>query len=499
MTLATPPNRSPSFRRLAAIGVAAAARRTVGLVDHGGTSFPGMLAQRVDPTILAGLAADLGRVIIVVGTNGKTTTARLTARIMAAADGRPPIANRSGANLRQGLASTLVAEAALRGRLRTRGRTAVFEVDELALPGILEAVRPAAIVMTNLFRDQLDRYGEVDMVIDRWRAALARLPASTVLVPCADDPRVDRLAADSALPTIRFGLDDAFARSGGIAMADDADALTESAGSTAGGSSLDRFAPTVADPVGCPDCGRPLIFTWQSIGHLGDWACPVGHVRRPAPDLAVSFEDAADGPSRLRFSGSFGEAGAQVHLIGAPGAYDAAAAVAAAMAVGVEPVAAIRALDGATPAFGRLEELSVGSRRIVLALAKNPASLTESAHAAASRHPDGVLVGLSDEPADGRDVSWIWDVDFEALRGIPAIGLTGTRADDLALRFKYARGSAAAVWPILAIEPTVDRALDAMLERIPPGGTLVVLATYTSLLGIRRMLQRRGVVSAMPR
>jgi UDP-N-acetylmuramyl tripeptide synthase len=121
-----------------------------------------MLAELVDPTILAGLSADLGRVILVVGTNGKTTTARLTARIIAGVDGRRPIANRSGANLRQGLTSTLVAEASLHGGLRTPGRTAVFEVDELALPAVLDAVRPAALVITNLFRDQLDRYGEVD-------------------------------------------------------------------------------------------------------------------------------------------------------------------------------------------------------------------------------------------------------------------------------------------------------------------------------------------------
>jgi UDP-N-acetylmuramyl tripeptide synthase len=492
----TPSNRSRPLRRLVAIGLAAAARRTVGLVEHGGTSLPGMLAERVDPTILAGLAADLGRVILVVGTNGKTTTARLTARIVGAVDGQPPIANRSGANLRQGLTSTLVAEAALRGGLRTPGRTAVFEVDELALPAVLAAVRPAALVITNLFRDQLDRYGEVDMVIDRWRTALSRLPASTVIVACADDPRVDRLAADSGLPTIRFGLGHE------SQWSSPGQSLFEQAAPAVGDPARARAAvadPVVADPVDCPTCGRPLVFTWRSIGHLGDWACPLDHVRRAEPDLTVQPGDGAIGPDRLRFRGAFGEAEATVHLGGASGAYDAAAAIGAAMAVGVQPAVAIRAIDGATPAFGRLEEMSIGPRRIVLALAKNPASLTESAQVAAARHPDGILLGLSDEPADGRDVSWIWDVDFERLRGIPAIGLTGTRADDLALRLKYARLPAAPAWPIVAVEPLVDRALDAMLSKIRPGGTLVVLATYTALLGIRRTLERRGVVSAIPR
>jgi UDP-N-acetylmuramyl tripeptide synthase len=465
---------------MAAIAAAAVARRTVGLVEHGGTSLPGMLAERVDPTILAGLAAELGPTVLVVGTNGKTTTARLTARILGAVNGRPPLANRSGANLRQGLTSTLVAAAGRAGGLRAPGSAAVFEVDELALPSVVDAVAPAAVVMTNLFRDQLDRYGEVDSVIERWEAAFARLPRSTVLVACADDARIDALAAESGLPTIRFGL------SNGPEL-------------SSAGDRQDPSAWTEADPIGCPACGRPLALRWRSIGHLGDWACPDGHVRRPEPDLTVRIETSASGEERLVFHGSFGDACAVVHLAGASGAYDAAASVGAAMALGIQPRVAIHSVDGATPAFGRLEELVVAGRRIVLALAKNPASLTESAEVAASGHPEGILLGLSDEAADGRDVSWIWDVDFERLRGIPAIGLTGTRADDLALRFKYAGVPTAPIWPIVAIEPLVDRALDAMLATVRPGGTLAVLATYTSLLGIRRALQRRGIVPAIPR
>jgi UDP-N-acetylmuramyl tripeptide synthase len=461
------------------MGVAAAARATVGLVEHGGTSLPGMLAERIDPTILADLAADLGPVVIVVGTNGKTTTARLTTRILGAVRGRTPIANRSGANLRQGLTSTLIAAAGRNGALRHPGVAAVFEIDELALPSVIATLSPAALVLTNLFRDQLDRYGEVDAVIERWSVAFRDLPKSTVIVACADDARIDQLAIDSGLPTIRFGL------------AGDPNASAERASNAA--------AWGVGDPVACPVCGGALVFGWRSIGHLGDWACPDGHVRRTEPDVRVEVERADGAASDLRFGGTFGEADATVRLAGASGAYDAAAAVGAAMALGVDPRAAIRALDGATPAFGRLEELLVDGRRVVLALAKNPASLTESAQVAVSSHPDGVLLGLSDEPADGRDVSWIWDVDFERLRGIPAIGVTGTRADDLALRFKYADDLTAGSWPIVAIEPLVDRALDRMLATIPPGGTLAVLATYTSLLGIRRTLQRRGVVTAIPR
>jgi len=473
--------------------LSARATRLVGrFIGRGGTSLPGLVAARVDPTVAAALAADLGPVILTVGTNGKTTTARLIGRILLAAHGSPPIANRSGANLQQGIASSLLAAAAVRGGLRERGRAAVFEVDELALDGVLEIVRPTAIVATNLFRDQLDRYGEVDMIVERWSSAFARIPTTTLAI-CADDPRLEQLATSSGLRTIRFGLDPG----------------VEAAGPLDGGA---RPAPSVAsedsvsDPVSCPTCGTALVFTWHSIAHLGDYACPNGHFRRPAPDVSVSIKarDAGEvgtngtrAATRYAFVGAFGAAEVSIHLAGVSGAYDAAAAVAAAMAIGIEPGVAIGALEGATPAFGRLEEVRLDDRRIVLALAKNPASLTESEAIAAEEHPDGILLGLSDEPADGRDVSWIWDVDFDALSGVPWIGLTGTRADDLALRFKYSARSAGR-WPIVATEPLVDRALEAMLPRIPRGGTLIVLATYTAMLGIRKSLHRRGVAPAIP-
>ena len=481
-----------TLRRTVAVLSGRTARFVGRLLGRGGTSLPGLVAARVDPTLVPALASELGPVILAVGTNGKTTTARLIARILRDVQGAPPIANRSGANLEQGIASSLLSMADLRGDLRQPGRAAVFEVDELALDGVLKIIRPTAIVATNLFRDQLDRYGEVDTIVDRWSAAFAGT-ATTTLAICSDDPRLEQLAAASGLRTIRFGLDP-----GTVAP-------------TSVGE--DPTAPTivpddpVSDPVSCPVCGAALQFAWHSIGQLGDYACPDGHFRRPAPDVSVSIGQLHPGDghgqraratTRYAFRGAFGSAEASVQLAGPSGAYDAAAAVSAAMAIGVDPCVAIHALEGATPAFGRLEEVRLHGRRVVLALAKNPASLTESEAIAAAQKPDGILLGLSDEPADGRDVSWIWDVDFDALSAVPMIGLTGTRADDLALRFKYSARAVAGRWPIVATEPHVDRALEAMLGRVPRGGTLIVLATYTALLGIRRSLHRRGVVSAIP-
>jgi UDP-N-acetylmuramyl tripeptide synthase len=438
-----------------------------------------MMARRIDPSIVSGLAADLGPVVFVVGTNGKTTTSRLTARIFESVDGTPPLANRSGANLAQGLASTLVAEADRMGHLRNPGRSAVFEVDELALDNVVGDITPTVLVVLNLFRDQLDRMGEVETVIERWRAALRRLPRTTIVVSCADDPRVDELIVDSGLPMIRFGL--------------------------APGQGIERVRvaidqPSAVDAVACPVCGSALETTWRSIGHLGDWACPRGHARRSTPDVSVSADvpEPGNGPTIVTFHGSFGRMSARVHLGGMSAAYDSAAAVTAAIAAGIAPAAAIQGLDGATPAFGRLEEARVGGRRIIMALVKNPASMTESVEVAAALAPDAVLLGLNDEPADGRDVSWIWDVDLEPLRSVRRIGLTGSRSDDLGLRLKYAPHVAGDPWRIVTRVDAAEVALAAMLAAVPAEGTLVVLATYTSLLAIRSILERCGVVPAVP-
>ncbi len=447
------------------MAVAAVTRRAVVIVRHRGTSLPGLIARKIDPGLVASLAEDLGPVVFVVGTNGKTTTARLTARILEAVDGVPPVANRSGANLAQGLASTLVAEADRRGRLRRPGRSAVFEVDEFALGGVV---------------DQLDRMGEVEAVVESWRGVFGRLPPSTIVVSCADDPRVEGLIVESGLRVIRFGMESGLRT-----------ALSPDRGNP----------PSLVDPVGCPACGTALETTWRSIGHLGDWACPLGHVRRRPPDVFVSVAGPDDegGPAIVTLGGSFGRMSARVHLGGISAAYDAAAAATAALALGIAPAAAIGALDGATPAFGRLEEAWIGRRRIVMALVKNPSSMTESLEVAAALAPDGVLLGLSDEPADGRDISWIWDVNLEPLRAVPEIGLTGTRRDDMALRLKYERPTMAAGWRIVTRVGAPEVALAAMLAVVPPEGTLVVLATYTSLLAIRSTLERRGIVPAIPR
>lgn len=483
-----PARRSAGVRRPAAIGIARITAGLVGVARHQGTALPGMAAERVWPGAFAALAGQLGSTVLVVGTNGKTTTSAMIAEIVRRGAGRP-IANRSGANMRQGIMTSLVRASDLRGRLRREHDgpcVAVFEVDEMALEQILPELGPSVIVATNLFRDQLDRYGEADSIVDRWAAALATAADGSILVHCADDPRLAMLAAGSHLPTLTFGL---------AGPPTDRDQ-----GPDAGGS--------IADPVACRTCGRQLVFAWRSIGHLGDFACPDGHIRRAAPDVTVESlpaalaSDAGAAPgsgTSLRLSGRLGSTMARPALPGLTNAYNVAAAVTAGTAIGHDIAQSAKAIDGYAGPFGRLEWMEIDGRQVVLILIKNTVSLAETVHLGPSLAPDVVLLGLNDAPADGRDVSWIWDAPIAELVAGRAVVLTGTRAADLHLRLKY--DSDVSAVPPRSIEEVSSLAagLDAAVARAPGGGTVVAAATYTAMMGLRTIAERRGHAPRAPR
>ncbi|HEV7810049.1 MAG TPA: MurT ligase domain-containing protein [Candidatus Limnocylindrales bacterium] len=470
-------------RFLLAVTAARATAAASRFAGHHASALPGLVAERIDPDILDDLASRLGPIAIVLGTNGKTTTTRLIATILEGVHGVPPVTNPSGANLRQGVITSMLGRrngAAVKRRL-----PAVFEVDELAFAGLVDSLRPSVVVMLNLLRDQLDRYGEIDYVQARWAGDLARLPLDTVLVTCADDTRIESLAMHAGLPVRRFGL--------------------EQPGSDEHRGSVGKRAvtPTV-DASTCPACGAPVRFVIERMQGLGTWICPSCRTTRQALDLAVAIEQTdRSGWLRLRLRKPSAPSAtvrsrARIRLDGSAGGYDAAAATLAVEALGVELDAAIGALDGATPAFGRLEELALGAKRVVLTLAKNPVSLAQVVESAATRRPDGLLIGLGDRPADGRDPSWIWDADLDRFASIAPITLTGSRVHDLALRFKYGMTAEGGRVPRLRVDGVVSSALDTALESIRPGGTLMILATYTSLLGIRHQLERRGALPAIP-
>ncbi len=479
--LADPADRRPASSRLQvprdAAGVLAARLAALGtrLTGRNATSIPGFVAELIAPGVTARLAARLGGVVLVSGTNGKTSTSRFLASILEAA-GRDVIANRSGANLKQAVASTLVAEATPGGRLRHPGAIAVLEVDEAALPAEARRLPVSVVVMTNLFRDQLDRFGETDHLVRLWTTMLERLPSETIVVSCADDPRLTALVADRP-GSVAFGLVSP-------------DATVESAGIT-------------QDVSACPVCGLPLTYRWTAVGHLGGYACPGCGFRRPEPWLSVrSTGGDLDGQVlAFRWPGATEEAGVEVRVPGLGNAYNAAAAVTAAAILGVEPAQGIAALAATSVPFARFEELRIDGRRVVLSLVKNPASLGELTRIVADAPVACVLFVFSDNFQDGRDVSWYWDVDPAPMVRGRTFVIAGPRATDFELRLRYELVDRASdpMPGFLGLAPTPAAGLDRAIAATPAGETCVVVSTYTALLALRATLVERGLAPAMPR
>jgi len=423
----------------------------------GGTTFPGDVARAIDRGVLRKLAADLtGGAVLITGTNGKTTTSRLVAALLEGLPARV-VANRSGANLIYGATAAAVTRADLDGRLRADW--AVFEIDEATLPIAVEEIQPRAVVVGNLFRDQLDRYGELELLAQTIQRALERLPQSGHAVLNADDPRVGEIGMSLPKPPLWYGLDDPSVSAAEL--------------------------PHAADARTCPRCGASLRFRQVYVGHDGAYECPNGDFARPALDLAGT-DIRLDGLDRLALTAA--ETRLNVPLGGLYNAYNVVAAFAAGGALGLQPEYMAERLRTAAAAFGRQERFERDGRRFTMMLAKNPTGFNELLRESGRANGRRFLLGLNDRIADGRDVSWIWDVDFELLTGLAEVVVpTGGRAHDLAVRLKYA-GVAAAEPP----EPDLGRAIDRLIEATPPGEEGFLLCTYTAMLDLRALLVRRG-------
>ena len=493
---------------LAVVGGRAAGALSRRLHLGGGTSITGIVAQRVYPDIVGHLASELEHgSIVVTGTNGKTTTSGFLAAILRDA-GLRVWHNREGSNLMGGVASTLIMRALPTGHLRGEGRAiSIFEVDEAVVPQAVQAIPPRIAVFTNLFRDQLDRYGEVDSVAARWRQAVETLPISTILVLNADDPTIAHLGASFSGQVLYFGIDDpAF------------DHGTQ-------GTSTGRHQ--VIDTRTCPRCGSDYTYTTRLYSHMGHYICTNCGLARPQPDIRVvgvhpeSFD-------RLRIQVAIATQQHEV-VIPLPGLYNiynALAAITAAHALRINWDAIVSGIEQFKPVFGRGERVQIEGRSVRLLLAKNPTGFNEVLRTLFSdgttRH---VLFVLNDNTADGRDVSWIWDVDFERAVGQTAsLVVAGTRARDLALRLKYA-GVAGQEMTIVTssplramkleavgkrvkqgwkvVEPKTDaqpprrygiaEALNEAVRQTPAGETLFIVPTYTGLLELHHELERRGL------
>jgi lipid II isoglutaminyl synthase (glutamine-hydrolysing) len=455
------------MRRAAAVSAAkAAALLSRRFRLGGGTALPGLIAERIDPDVIRDLAAELGQgSVIVTGTNGKTTTARML-RSIAKAAGLRTVANRAGSNMMRGIAAALVDAADWSGEIEEpENRLGVFEVDEATLPHVANAVRPRAVVFTNLFRDQLDRYGEVETVADIWRAAISGLPPDVTIVLNADDPSVAWLSPVASGSVIAYGMKDP---SAGVATLEHA-----------------------ADARWCGSCGAELAYSAVFYGHLGHWRCPACGIQRKEPDVICGRFASEPGGSSIMLWLADVRIQAQLPLSGLYNAYNALAAAATASAIGLDRQAIARGLNSLTAGFGRQERMRVAERDVQIILAKNPAGLNQVLRTITA---DGavrdIAFVLNDNIADGRDVSWIWDVDFELLAGkTRAVTVSGLRAWDMALRLKYAGLSDDGNAPPL-VEPEPAEALKRALQTTPEGGTLYVIPTYTAMLQVRDLLAR---------
>jgi lipid II isoglutaminyl synthase (glutamine-hydrolysing) len=437
----------------AARGVAALSRR---LGAGGGTTIPGKLLADFDRNAIDRLAGRLSAgTAVVSATNGKTTTTAMAAEILRP---RHRLAhNAAGANLVSGVASTLLTA--------SDADLGLFEVDEAALPELVRRLRPRAVCLGNLFRDQLDRYGELELVAERWRDAVAALPNQTELVYNADDPQLAAIG-EARARSVAFGLDDPRLARPSLQHA--------------------------ADSKYCVRCGTPYDYSAAYVGHLGDYRCPRGDHSRPPLDVAAR-EIFLHGLDRASFRLDTPEGSRQVEL-GLPGlynVYNAVAAAALARSLGAELDDVAAGLGRFSAAFGRFERLAVGEKRLLLLLIKNPAGANEAVRTLVDGGaPQVLVVALNDEIADGRDVSWIWDVDFEPLLpDLRTLVASGGRAAEVALRFRYGGLDEHAI----EVEPELADALDRGLELTPDGDELVVLPTYTAMLGLQRLLADRGL------
>jgi UDP-N-acetylmuramyl tripeptide synthase len=442
----------------------AAARAVGGLARAtgrgGGTSLPGKVLTRVEPHAIGRLAERLERGSVVVSaTNGKTTTAAMISSILEGTGARL-VHNRAGANMVGGVASALAASARRGGRALD-GDLGLFEVDEFWLGPVVEELEPRALLLSNLFRDQLDRYGELDTIADRWAGVVAGRSPRTALVLNADDPLVADLGRGT--DALYFGVED--------------DSLA---------------LPTLqhaSDSKHCRNCGHAYVYEAVYLAHLGRYRCPNCGRRRPEPAVvasAVELRGIRSAAFTLSLGGS--EHRVELPLPGLYNVYNALGAAALCSALEVPAERIVAGLAAVEPAFGRAETIELSGRPTSILLVKNPAGANEVLRTLTLEGAALDVLGvLNDGTADGRDVSWVWDADWELLAPhVRTMTCSGTRAAELALRMKYAGVDPAR---LRVLEPLAD-GLDAALAA--GEGPLYALPTYTALLELRELLSRRG-------
>lgn len=408
--------------------------------------LPGAIALRLHPSLLTELFRQVSSgLILVCGTNGKTTTALLL-RSMLELQGYRVVHNDTGANLVNGLTTALLRRTNDRGQLSTD--YAILEVDENILPLILPHCQPRIILALNLFRDQLDRYGEVDSISKRWREAMNQMNSKATVVLNGDDPTLAYLGEQLRQKVLFFGL-------------------------TEPQLYLDHL-PYATDSTYCPRCGSELIYQGVYLSHLGDFSCASCSFTKP--ELAVKSED-------------WGQI-----LMGVYNKYNTMAAVVVAEELGLETKARKLAISNFQAAFGRAEELIFQGKKVKILLSKNPVGMNETLRAVRAesqgKSPTTLMV-LNDRTPDGTDISWIWDVDTEQLTQLGGtIVVSGDRVYDLALRITYTHPPS----ENLIIQENLNQGIKTALEATPATETLYILPTYSAMLEVRQILTGKKIL-----
>lgn len=462
----------PSGLEKARLSLAISAGKLVGASGRllrigGGTSLPGLIARRIDPDILKSVVgANKAKKIVITGSNGKTTTARMTSA-MAANNGKRVSHNRAGSNLLQGVTSVAVNFADIFGRLNSD--VLVFEIDEGTMPLAIPEISPDVVVITNIFRDQLDRYGELYSVAKALDKTLEMLPESATILLNGNDPQVANFGQKAKAKRVYYGLE-----------------------TTEVGTPVPEQS---ADVIRCIHCQEDLQYKVAYMSHLGLYRCPnCGYTLPPLDIAATSIKLAPDGqgPTHVELRTPQGNMTLEIALPGLHNVYNAAAAIGASLAAGFEKEKLPAALVSIKPAFGRLEKIQAGDQTIHLSFVKNPTSFNLILRLIA-QHPGKkhLLLAASHTLVDGEDFSWLWDIDMEEVaQDFADVVCSGNKPEELAMRLKYAD------IPIDKISQNahLESALDAALKNAGPGGTLYILSSYTPTNELRRIMQKRGWV-----